>query len=150
MKLRLLVRLMEKVLHMKSSEDEPRADMYLPAFVLALGLVLLAAALVMVCMVIASFRLPLLIAALAAALLGAAALLCWRNQTIRIVGDDEFIYTTFLGHSRSYRFSQISGIKSSSDSCSLMLGTEKVHIESCAVMSQTLIDRIDQALNKLA
>ena len=39
MKLRLLVRFMEKVLHMNSSDDEPRADMYLPEFVLALGLV---------------------------------------------------------------------------------------------------------------
>lgn len=150
MKLRLLVRFMEKVLHMNSSDDEPRADMYLPEFVPALGLVLLSAALVMVCMEIASFRPALLAAALAAALLGAAALLCWRNQTIRIVGDDEFIYTTFLGHSRSYRFSQITGIKQSSDSSSLILGTEKVHIESCAVMSQALIERINQALDKLA
>ncbi len=148
MKFRLLVRFVEKVLHMTSSDDEPRADMYLPEFVMAFGLVLLAAALVMICFVIASFHFALLAAALAAALLGAAALLCWRNQTIRIVDDDEFIYTTFLGNSHSYRFSQITGIKRSSDSCSLMVGSEKVHIESCAVLSQVLIDRINQALEK--
>lgn len=148
MKLKLWMKLAEKLLQINHADGEPRADMYLPERVLAIGIVLLALAIVMAVRLAVAFQIGLLVLTLALAALGLGAVLCWRNQTIRIVDDESFIYTTFLGHSREYHFSQITRMIRNRDSFTLMLGSDKVHIESGAILSDALIDRINQALEQ--
>lgn len=147
MKFRLLVKGVEKLLKMRPHGDEPRADMYLPDWVLAMGLVLICGGIVLAVIVFAAFEFKLLLLAAALLLLGAAAVLCWRNQTIRILDDHRFEYTTFLGNGRVYYFSEIAGLKRNSDSMTLLVADGKVHIENCAVFTKALADRINAALS---
>ena len=46
------------------------------------------------------------------------------------------------------KFSDITGLKRNADSMTLLVGTEKVHIESCAILSERLIKLIDKELSK--
>ena len=81
-----------------------------------------------------------------AGLLGVAATLCWKNQTIRIIDEDTFEYSTFLGKKIRYRFSEIKKLRVNQDSMTLFVGNGKVHIEAMVVISQELMDKIDTAL----
>ena len=132
-------------------KEEP-ADMRLPDWILGLGAVLIAAALLAIDAALGLFNVfkigPVGTAAIAVAalVLGAAAALCWRNQKIFIRSEETFEYRTFLGNSRTYRFDEIEGVKQGSDSMTLLVRGDKVHIESCAILSQRLVDRINGAL----
>lgn len=130
-------------------DDVPRADMFLPAWIFAMGL-LFAAFGGILGTVLAILRLPVPLTLLAAALvlLGVAALLCWKNQTIRMLPNDTFMYSTFLGNKTIYRFDEIKGIKRGSDSITLFVGEGKVHIESAAIVTERLAVRINQQLGK--
>ena len=81
-----------------------------------------------------------------AGLLGVAATLCWKNQTIRIIDEDTFEYSTFLGKKIRYRFAEIKELRVNQDSMTLFVGNGKVHIEAMVVISQELMDKIDTAL----
>ena len=81
--------------------------------------------------------------------LGVLALLCWKNQSIVVLSDSTFEYTTFLGNKKLYCFQDITGFKKNGDSTTLFVGSEKVHIESCAVLSEKLIERINKQLQTL-
>ena len=146
MKLKLLVKTSELILGAGQSNDEPRADMYLPIWLLAFSFVLIAFGIGLGVWTVLYFSVGTAIAAACCLLLGAAALLCWKNQTIQMLLNDSFEYTTFLGNKKLYRFNQIRGLKRNSDSMTLLVGEEKVHIESCAVLSERLVERINQAL----
>lgn len=65
-------------------------------------------------------------------------LLCYKNQRIYVLSDEEFQYSTFLGNKKIYRFDQITALRKNRDSLTLFLGKNKVHIESSAVMSDRL------------
>ena len=121
-----------------SPTHQPRADMFLPKWLLIFGIVLLIGGVVLL-----FFFIP---AALFCLVLGAAAVLCWKNQTIRIISDSTFVYTTFLGRQHEYRFSQIEGLRQNSDSMTLFVGGGKVHIESCARLTQRLLDKLEAHL----
>ena len=121
----LLSAIAERVLGEPCSRDEPRADMYLPIWIFGLGLFLL------VCFILA-----------------AAATLCWKNQSARMLSDDEFEYKTFLGNTRRYSFSQITQLKQNPDSCTLFVGKEKIHIETCAILTDRFIERINRQLSE--
>ena len=84
--------------------------------------------------------------AVVSAVLSAAAVLCWKNQTIVILDGDTFEYTTFLGKKIVYRFSEIESLRRNSDSFTLYVGGGKVHIESMAIMSDRLTDKINEAI----
>lgn len=86
---------------------------------------------------------------LALAALGVAAFLCWRNQTIKMLSDDYFEYTTFLGKKTVYRFSDIKWIRKNNDSMTLFVADRKVHIEASAKMIARLIDRINRQLEAI-
>lgn len=145
MKLKLLATALENILGACMEKQEPRADLYLTEHHLSISLVM---TLLGVGMGVSYFflRMPaLLFIGAAIALLGVAGLMCWRNQTIRVISDEEFEYTTFLGHTRVYAFSQITALRRNRDSFTLFLGSEKVHIESGAVMSDRLKELLQQA-----
>ena len=146
MKLKLLVKLVEKLLGGTYSEDQPRADMYLPERLLAMSLVFLAGGTVFGIFFVFKRTLWMLLAAVGGLGFGAVSMLCWKNQSIRMISDEEFEYTTFLGNTRRYAFRDITALRQNQDSLTLFVGKDKVHIESMAIISQRLADRINQAL----
>lgn len=126
----------------------PRADMFLPAWLLGFGCFLGVAA---VGCLVAAFvtKIWILIAAFAVlGALGIAAWLCWRNQTIRIVDEFRFEYTTFLGNKRTYYFSDIKKLRANADSWTLYVGDGKIHIESIVIISEKLIEIISNAVKQ--
>ena len=131
-------------------DDEPRADMFLPAWLFVMGL-LLSMFGAIVGIVFAVLQISTLIIVLAAgmSLLGVAAILCWKNQTIRMLPNDTFEYSTFLGNKIIYRFSDIKGLKKNTDSMTLFVAEGKVHIESIAILTDRLSDRINKQLEAL-
>ncbi len=150
MKLKFLMRLIHKVLRMADYTDQPRADMYLPDVLLAMGITLLLAG---VGLAVFALWEMLLWAGLLSPLvvgLGIAAVLCWRNQTIHMLSDEEFVYTTFLGTSYQFRFDTIEGARQNNDSITLFVDGRKVHIESMAILSERLADAINRQLEKQA
>ena len=124
--------------------------MFLPAWLFTMGLLFLAFG-VITGIVFVALQISVLLIVLAAALvlLGVAAIMCWKNQTIRMLPNDSFEYSTFLGNKTVYRFNEIKGIKTGSDSSTLLVGEGKVHIESIAIISKQLEDRINKQLEKL-
>jgi hypothetical protein len=125
-----------------------RADMFLPDFLKYFGFFLdVAAGALLVAMFITQIW-GLIIGVLICGGLGIAAWLCWKNQTIRIVDDDTFEYTTFLGKTTVYHFSDIKELRANSDSLTLILANGKVHIESMVCMSEALYNKIEAAISK--
>ena len=131
-------------------DDEPRADMFLPAWLFVMGL-LLSMFGAIVGIVFAVLQISTLIIVLAAgmSLLGVAAILCWKNQTIRMLPNDTFEYSTFWGNKIIYRFSDIKGLKKNTDSMTLFVAEGKVHIESIAILTDRLSDPINKQLEEL-
>ncbi len=148
MKLRLIVKLAELILGDVYSDENPRADMCLPVKVFALALVLLIAGAAAVVYAIVSASVKAILISVLCLVLGVGALLCWKNQTIRILTDDKFEYTTFLGNKKEYRFSDITGKRKNNDSLTLFVGGGKVHIESSALMTEQLKQKLIEALSK--
>ena len=118
-------------------------DVYLPGWVLGLGIFLLLAA---VGCIVLGFLVSLyaLIGTVICLGLGIAAVLCWKNQWIQVVNDREFLYSTMFGRQSRHSFSEIRDLKLNTDSMSLILEDQKVHVEACAVVS----DRFGEIINK--
>ena len=135
------------MLFAKKEEQKPKADMYLPIKLLAMALALLAGSAIALLYGLSKGQ-PALGYAGGAVLVifAAAAFMCWKNQKIRILSQDEFEYTTFLGRSFTYRFDDIVGLKRNKDSMTLLLQNGKVHIESMAVLTPELVEKINTAL----
>lgn len=155
MTLRLLMLIIYAVLALigllfaKKEQQKPKADMYLPVKLLAMSLAMLvAAAVVMQFGVMKGEELAGYVCGAALAVLAAVAFLCWKNQKIRILSQDTFEYTTFLGNTYSFCFSDIEGLKRNKDSMTLLLKNGKVHIESMAVISAELVEKINTALEQ--
>ena len=149
MKLKLLVKLIEKLLGMADKGDGPRADMYLPDKLLAMALVFLAGGTACAIYAVVKFAIWAVVCAVLGIVLGIFAVLCWKNQTIHIISDTQFTYTTMFGNTRTYSFSDIQGLRKNQDSMTLLVAYEKIHIESMAVLSERLVSRINQALKRL-
>ena len=148
MKLKLLVKLVEKLLGMADHGDAPRADMYLPDRLLAMSLVLLGGG--TGCGIAAAFHFDISLVAFAGlgVLSGIAALLCWKNQSIRVLSDERFAYTTMFGNTYTYNFSDIEWLRRNRDSMTLFVAGKKVHMESMAVLSDRLVELINKSLSK--
>ncbi len=148
MKLKLIVKIVEKLLGMNSSDDAPRADMYLPERLLAIALVALLGG--VGCGVYAAFSFAVwaVVCAPLGIVLGVMALLCWKNQSIRVISDEQFTYTTMFGNTTTYCFADIRGLRKNQDSMTLFVAGQKVHIESMAVLSPRLINLINTSLQK--
>ena len=144
----LLSAIAERVLGEPYSKDKPRADMYLPLWVLGMGLFLLVCCIAAVICAVVIPSVAAAVIALVCFILAAAAMLCWKNQSARMLSDDEFEYKTFLGNTRRYSFSQITRLKQNPDSCTLCVGTEKIHIETCVILTDRFIERINRELSQ--
>lgn len=154
MRLRLLVKLGEWILGKGMSDEEPRADMYLPVRALAMALVLMVGGVAVgVYAVVGTYAevakiVAAWIVAACLVVLGIGLLMCWKNQTVVMLSNDIFEYTTFLGNTKTYRFCDIKGLRVNRDSMTLFVGDGKVHIESMAVLSDRLKKRIGEALEE--
>ena len=129
------------------TDDVDRADMYLPAWLFVVGLFLIGFGGILLTVAIA-VQLPFFLGLLAVvlALLGMAAVMCWKNQTIRMLNQDCFEYSTFLGKKTVYRFSDIKELRKNTDSMTLFVADGKVHIESIAIVTDRLVERINREL----
>lgn len=149
MKLKILVKLGELILGEAYSEDEPRADMFLPLWLLAFAIIMLVAGVAVGIYAAVELSAGAVVGAVVCLGLGIMALLCWKNQSIVVLSDESFEYSTFLGNKKEYRFQDITGLKQNNDSMTLFVGDEKVHIESCALLTDRLIELINAQLEKL-
>ena len=149
MKLRILVKIVEKILGMSHPEGEHRADMYLPERALAMALVFLAGGTACGIYGAITHAVPAIVFAVLGLGLGVALLLCWKNQTIRIISDEQFVYKTMFGKEHTYNFADIQGLRPNKDSVTLFVAGEKVHMESMAVLSDELVRKLNIALNDL-
>lgn len=120
-------------------------DMYLPLRLLLLGIFLLIVGIVCTVVCFVHFALGAAICAGICLILGICALLCWSKQKIYIISDSEFTYTTMFGNTRTYRFSDIEGIRKNADSYTLFVGKDKVHIEAMALISERLMEHFVKA-----
>ena len=146
MKLKILVKIIEKLFGMMPQDDQPRADMFLPDRLLAMALVFLAGGVICTIIAVFDFAIWAIVCAVLGIVLGIFAVLCWKNQSIRIISNDQFTYTTMFGNTYTYSFSDIQGLRRNQDSMTLFVASKKVHIESMAIISDRLIERINKAL----
>ncbi len=130
----------------KECATEPRADMFLPNWVRFLGLLLEAGAVAFAVAAFVTQTWTLLIGFLLLGVLGIAAHLCWKNQTIQILDQSSFEYSTFLGKKTRYYFSDVKKLRQNPDSWTLFVGDGKIHIESLAYISKDLLDKLNVAL----
>jgi hypothetical protein len=135
-----------RVFDPKECTEKPRADMYLPDWIKWLGIFSDVVAVAVFIAAVAMQEWALIIVTVIFGALGIAAYLCWKNQKIVIIDDKTFEYTTFLGKTMRYDFSEIKRLKPNSDSLTLFVGDGKVHIESCVNISTELLEKIDAAL----
>ena len=124
--------------------------MFLPDWINFFGAFLDVAAVIILVASLLMQNWGLLIGAVIAGTLGIAANLCWKNQMIKILDENTFEYSTFLGKKTKYKFADIKSLRVNQDSLTLFVGNGKVHIESCVVISQELMDKIDAVLDKRA
>lgn len=148
MKLKILAKLIEKILGVADNGDGPRADMFLPDRLLAMAFALFALGIGFGVYAVFEFAVWKVVVAVLGIALGVLAVLCWRNQTIHIISEEQFTYTTMFGNTRTYNFSDIKGLVRNQDSMTMLVGNDKVHIESMAVLSERLIDSINKALEQ--
>ena len=148
MKFKLLVKLIEKLLGVAGDGEGPRADVFLPDKLLAmsLGFMLLGIG----CGVYAAFNFEIwaMIGCALGFILGIFAMLCWRNQCIHVISEEQFTYTTMFGRTYTYSFSDIQGLRRNNDSLTLFVAGKKVHIEAMALISERFIILVDRALEK--
>ena len=119
-----------------------KRDLYLPFWICVLGIVLILGALVFLCF--SAKNPPLLVGTVLCLGLGIAAILCWKNQWIEVINEQTFVYSTMFGKQTKYHTSQIVELKQNADSMTLVLDSGKVHIESCAIVSDRLVEMISK------
>ena len=146
MKLKILVKIIEKLFGMTDGGDGERADMYLPDKLLAMSLVFLVGGIACTTVAIIKFAVWAVVCAVLGILLGVFAFICWKNQKIYMISDEQFTYTTMFGKTYTYSFSDVQGLRRNQDSMTLFVADKKVHIESMAIISDRLAERINKAL----
>ncbi len=146
MKLKILVKLIEKLFGIVADDDQPRADMFLPDRLLALAFVLIAGGAVFAVIAVFEFTIWAIVCSAFCIVPGVFAVLCWKNQSIRIISNDQFTYTTMFGNTYTYNFSDIQKLRTNHDSWTLFVANKKVHIESMAIVSDRLVERINRYL----
>ena len=149
MKLRLLTWIITKLLGV--DEEAEKADMYLPVKIAAFGLALILGGFVLVGIYIVNKLTIALILSIFCFVMAPIAFLCYKNQRIYILSDEEFEYSTMFGKKTVYKFSNIKSLRQNQDSMTLFIddgNVHKVHIESSAILSERLINLINAQLQK--
>lgn len=124
-----------------------KKDMYLPIWVLALGILFITGGVICLCRAFSGAPLSWL-GVPPCFCLGFAAILCWKNQWVEMISDEEFVYSNMFGRQTAYRVSQIWDIRRGADSMTLILENGKVHIENCAVLSERFLRILHKPVKK--
>ena len=148
MKMKLLLKAIEKLLGAAGSGEENPADMYLPERLLAMAIVFAIMAVGAAVVGVMQSGLVWFAGAAALAVMSVAACLCWRNQKIFMLSEDTFTYTTMFGRTTEYRFEDIVSLRRNKDSFTIVLTTGKVHIESMALVSERFAQRVSAEFKK--
>lgn len=122
--------------------EEKKADMYLPTWVLGTGIFFAVCAVAATIIAFVIGNMAILLCDIPFLLIFVAAYLCWKNQKIRILDDLTFEYSTMFGNRKTYAFSQITQVKQNPDSSTVFADGDKIHIEACAVLSERLADKL--------
>ncbi len=141
-----ILSIIKRLLKKTADFEKVKADMFLPTWLFIIGLAGVTTGLFGIAFNIYDFNIPLIVAFSILLLLGMGAILCYANQKIYILDNLTFEYTTFLGNKKIYRFYDIKGIKKNTDSITLYVANDKVHIESCAILSARLVEKINDIL----
>lgn len=130
-------------------DDKARADMFLPIWLLSLGIFACATGTILLVVFLVN-RLPFVPVFFALALLatGTFTILLWKNHSIRILSEDSFEYKNFYGSKRVFRFSDIKGMRRGIDCKVLLVGDARILIDSSAILSEELRARIHTQLDK--
>ncbi len=131
-------------------DDKPRADMFMPAWMVSLGLLCTMFG-VILGIVMVAVKMPFLLILLSAVLVvfGIATLMFWKNHKIHMLSDDEFRYHTWLGKKHVYRFDEIKDVKKAHGYSFLFIGERKVYIDSAALFTKRLSDRLNRRVEEL-
>ncbi len=124
----------------KIARKHPRQeDMHLPERQLGLGIGAIGGGLAPIVygVIQQDYVLPMIFGAVLI-VFGIAALLCWKNQTIVMLDEERFVYSTMFGNKREYRFADIADMTGSKDRNLVMKDGSKVFIESSTEMSERL------------
>ena len=78
--------------------------------------------------------------------LGGAAIFWYKREWVEMIDDNEFIYITMFVNETKYYFYDIESLKQNADSMTLHLKNGKIHIESCAVISERFANAINSEL----
>ena len=143
---RLIAGLVTRLLGVDGEAE--RADMHLSNHHLGLAAAAFLAVFVLVARYIYTKEWFYLVLGVAFLLCCIGILLCYRNQRIYVLSDEEFQYSTFLGNKKIYRFDEITALRKNRDSLTLFLGKNKVHIEARAVLSDRLKTLIIEQFKK--
>ncbi len=144
-----LIKFLFKLLGETYSMSHPRADMFLPAWLLLFGVILVIGGMGAAVYALAALSFVGAFVALFCCLFGVAAILCWKNQKINIVSESSFEYSTFLGNKKVYYFSDIIGYKQSNDSVTLITKKGNIHIESVAIISDRLMGKLNAVMESI-
>ena len=133
----------------KEYNQSDRADMYLPIWLLIFGCSLCGLGGYCLLCNLSRYDSATFITALICEMIGASAILCWKNQKIHMLSYSEFEYITWLGNKHRYAFKDISSIEWGwrGDHWTLFIGSSRVHIESTAIISKRLFNRLNEAIN---
>ena len=75
--------------------------------------------------------------------------MCWKNQTVRMISDESFVYSTLLGKKTVCRFDDIKGLKKNMYSTVLFAAEKKIYIDSSAIVTDRFAERINKKLKEL-
>ena len=130
-------------------DDKARADMFLPVWLLMFGIMSCVMGALMLIIFLFN-RLPFVpfIFALTLLATGIFLILLWKNHSIRILSEDTFEFKNFYGSKRVYRFSDIKTMRKGIDCKVLIVGDAKISIDSSAILSEELKNRIQTQLDK--
>lgn len=133
----------------KEYNSSSRADMYLPLWLLFFGCSLCILGCYCLLCGVLKYEPNAVITALICLLIGLSAILCWKNQKIYMISQSEFEYVTWLGNRYRYTFEDVSSIAWGwrGDHWTLFVANRKVHIESTAIISKRLFNRINEVIN---
>ena len=132
----------------KDKDGNPRADVYISSFLLVFGLFLIVGGVGIAIVLFFHFNIWIIVGSICCILLGVLAIMCWKNQTLRVISEEEFEYTTFWGNTYECRFKDITAIKYNNDSTTIFVGNKKIHIESIAVVSDRFSDLLSKAIKE--
>ena len=120
--------------------------MYMPAWVLCLGIFSELIACYFVLFAFATWLWEVLLYAVIPCIYGTLFIIFWNNQKIIMLSEDYFEYTNIWGKKKIYNFHDIKRYRVLLGSFSLVTSTGKVNIDSCAVINKRLSDKIDAIL----